>query len=179
MDSIKESLMEDTEEKCSQCSSPLIIRWGRNGKFMGCSRYPDCKYTKPLKGDEEVSGQVCEKCGRQMVVKIGRYGRFLACSGYPECNNAKPYSIGVSCPKDGCSGEIIERKSKRGKIFYGCSEYPRCDFVSWYRPIKIICSTCQAPYLEERYSAKDGEYIYCPNCKTKYEKESIHSAIAE
>ena len=178
-DSIKESLMENTEEECPKCGSALIIRWGRNGKFMGCSGYPDCKYTKPLDDENVNTGQVCEKCGKPMILKVGRFGRFLACSGYPDCNNAKPYKIGVPCPKENCSGEVIERKSKRGKVFYGCSEYPRCDFVSWYRPLNTACPSCRAPYLEERYSARDGEYFYCRNCKTKYDKESISESNSE
>jgi len=175
---IKESLIEGTDEKCPKCGLPLIIRWGRNGKFMGCSGYPDCKYTKPLEGASEESGQVCEKCGKPMIVKVGRFGRFLACSGYPDCNNAKPYTIGVSCPNEGCSGKIIERKSKRGKLFYGCSEYPRCDFVSWHRPVNSTCPTCQSPYLEERYTAKNGEYLYCSKCKSKYEKKEASEISA-
>ena len=173
---IKESLMEDADETCPKCGSQLIVRWGRNGKFIGCSSYPDCKYTKPLE-EETVESGVCEKCGRPMVVKIGRYGKFLACSGYPECNNAKPFTIGVPCPKDGCDGEIIERRSRRGKTFYGCSNYPKCDFVSWNKPVDKKCPNCQAPYLEERYTQKDGEFLYCASCKTKYEKESSEESL--
>ena len=177
-DAIRESLTEDADEQCPKCGSSLIVRWGRNGKFIGCSNYPDCKYTKPIEQQEEDTGVKCDKCGKPMVVKVGRFGRFLACSGYPDCSNAKPYSLGISCPKDGCKGEIVERKSKRGKVFYGCSEYPKCDFVSWYKPVKIKCPSCNSPYLEERYTAKDGEYLYCPVCKTKYEKESESEVTA-
>lgn len=170
---IKESLMEETEEKCPKCGAPLIVRWGRNGKFVGCSAYPECKYTKPMEGEVQETGMLCEKCGRPMIVKVGRFGRFLACSGYPECNNSKPYKIGVACPKEGCNGEIIERKSRRGKVFYGCSNYPKCDFVSWNKPVNITCPNCQAKYLEDRYTAKDGEHLYCPKCKSKYGKEDF------
>ncbi|MBD3289177.1 type I DNA topoisomerase [candidate division KSB1 bacterium] len=169
-DKIKESLMEETEESCPQCGSQLIARWGRNGKFIGCSAYPDCKYTKPIEGEVEDAGVLCEKCGRPMVVKVGRFGRFLACSGYPECKNSMPYKIGVACPREDCNGEIIERKSKRGKVFYGCSNFPKCDFVSWNRPVSVNCPNCQANYLEDRYTAKDGEHLYCTRCKSKYEK---------
>ncbi|MCI0496568.1 topoisomerase DNA-binding C4 zinc finger domain-containing protein, partial [candidate division KSB1 bacterium] len=151
----------------------LIIRWGRNGKFIGCSNYPDCKYTKPIAVEATQSDEKCEKCGRPMIVKVGRFGRFLACSGYPACNNAKPYRIGVPCPKEDCEGEIVERRSKRGKVFYGCSKYPNCDFVTWYKPVKIKCPQCRAPYLEARQTAKSGDHFYCPKCKTKYERESL------
>lgn len=175
-DDIKESLMEDTDETCPKCGSALIARWGRNGKFIGCSAYPDCKYTRPLEA-ATLADQVCEKCGRSMVLKVGKFGRFLACSGYPECNNAKPFTLGVPCPKEGCTGAIVERKSKRGKVFYGCSNYPQCDFVSWYKPVKITCPNCKSPYLEERYSQKDGEYLYCAICKTKYERETSDETL--
>ncbi|MBN2011136.1 type I DNA topoisomerase [candidate division KSB1 bacterium] len=178
VDAIKHSLMEDAAEECPKCGSGLIIRWGRNGKFIGCSNYPECKYTKPLDGEQIVSDEVCEKCGKPMVVKVGRYGRFLACSGYPDCNNAKPYPLGVPCPKDDCNGKIIERKSKRGKVFYGCSAYPKCDFVSWYKPVNKECPECHNPYLEERYSQRDGEYLVCPKCKTKFESDTEEVSMA-
>ncbi|MBN1153294.1 type I DNA topoisomerase [candidate division KSB1 bacterium] len=174
---IKESLIEETDEMCPKCGSKLIARWGRNGKFIGCSAYPDCKYTRPLEAEQVVQDEICEKCGRPMVIKVGRFGRFLACSGYPECNNAKPYSLRVPCPKPDCDGEVIERKSKRGKVFYGCSNYPNCDFVTWYKPVAKKCPNCQSPYLEERYSQRDGEYLYCPKCKTKYEKETSEETL--
>ncbi|NOZ61941.1 MAG: type I DNA topoisomerase [Calditrichaeota bacterium] len=172
-DDIRDSLIEDTDEKCPQCGKPLIVRWGRNGKFIGCSGYPDCRYTKPIDENEIVTtDEICEKCGRPMVVKNGRYGRFLACSGYPECNNVKSFTIGVPCPKEGCDGMIVERRSRRGKIFYGCNRYPKCDFATWYKPIAKQCENCGSPYLEERYNKSIGNYLYCPKCKTKYEQSS-------
>jgi len=169
-DIIKESLIEDTDETCPKCGKSLIIRWGRNGKFIGCSGYPDCRYTKPIEGEEVQTGENCEKCGKPMVVKQGRFGRFLACSGYPDCKNNKPFSLGIACPEDGCSGSIVERRSKRGKVFYGCSQYPECNFASWYLPIDAKCKNCDSPYLEKRYNQKLGDYLYCPKCKTKYEQ---------
>ncbi len=170
-DDIKESLIEDADETCPKCGKSLIIRWGRNGKFIGCSGYPDCRYTKPIEGEEVRTGETCEKCGKPMVVKQGRFGRFLACSGYPDCKNNKPFSIGVPCPEEDCSGTIIERRSKRGKVFYGCSRYPDCTFASWYLPVAVKCNNCGSPYLEKRYNQKLGNYLYCPKCKTKYEQD--------
>jgi len=169
-DSIRESLIKDTEEVCPECGKPLIIRWGRNGKFIGCSGYPDCRYTSPLEKERTETDEVCEKCGKPMVVKQGRYGRFLSCSGYPECKNNKPFSLGISCPKEGCSGSIVERRSRRGKLFFGCSEYPNCNFASWYMPVATPCKNCGSPYLEQRSNQKQGEFLYCPKCKTKYEQ---------
>ncbi len=169
-DTIRESLMEETRETCPDCGRLLIIRWGRNGKFIGCSGYPDCRYTRPLQEEKIQTDKVCEKCGRPMIVKQGRFGRFLACSGYPECKNNKPYSIGISCPKESCNGSIVERRTKRGKVFYGCSNYPNCDFASWYLPVAIACENCGSPYLEQRNTQKQGNFLYCPKCKTRYEQ---------
>ncbi len=165
---IKDSLQEDTKEKCPQCGRDLIIRWGRNGKFIACTGYPDCKYTKPLEEPEEVD-QVCQRCGRKMIVKFGRFGRFLACSGYPDCKNTQPYSIGVACPEDG--GVIVEKRSRRGKTFYGCSNYPNCKFATWNRPVSVQCKNCQNPYLEMRYTQAKGEFLFCPACKTETKEE--------
>ena len=125
---IKKSLQEQTDEVCENCGKPMIIKWGRNGRFMACTGYPKCKTTKPLESELEqakhVAGIKCDLCGNDMVVKGGRFGAFLGCSQYPECKNTKPLSIGVQCPKcDG--GYVIERKTtKRKRIFYGCSELP-------------------------------------------------------
>lgn len=169
-ESIRESLIKDTDESCPECGKPLIERWGRNGKFIGCSGYPECRYTRPLEEEKVETDDVCEKCGKPMVVKQGRFGRFLACSGYPACKNNKPYSIGISCPKDDCSGSIVERRTRRGKIFYGCSNYPNCDFASWHLPVATPCENCGSPYLEQRSNQKQGKFLYCPKCKTKYEQ---------
>jgi len=169
-DSIRESLIKDTEETCPECGKSLIIRWGRNGKFIGCSGYPECRYTRPLQEEKTETDEACEKCGKPMVVKQGRYGRFLACSGYPECKNNKPFSLRIPCPKEHCSGFIVERRTKRGKVFYGCSNYPNCDFATWYLPVKTPCENCGSPYLEQRSTQKQGNFLYCPNCKAKYEQ---------
>ena len=175
-DIIKDALQEATDETCPKCGKPLIIRWGRNGKFMACSGYPDCKHSKPLEAHEEVPGEICQTCGKPMVVKVGRYGRFLACSGYPDCKTARPYPIGVPCPKDG--GKVIERRSKRGRSFYGCSNYPNCDFVSWNKPVATPCPNCDNPYVEERYTQARGAYLRCPKCKTELDAETEGSAGA-
>lgn len=167
-DEIRESIQEGTEEVCPKCEKHLVLRWGRNGKFLACSGYPDCKYTKPRE-EPEPTGEVCDKCGRPMMQKVSRYGRFLACSGYPDCKNTRPFNIGVPCPKEGCSGNVVERKTKRGRTFYGCSKYPNCDFVTWYKPVKTTCPNCRNSYLEERYTQAKGEYLRCPMCKNEFE----------
>jgi DNA topoisomerase-1 len=171
---IKKSLQETTDEICELCGKPMIIKWGRNGRFMACSGYPACKNTKPLPHEQEqtkhVVGMKCELCGGDMVVKGGRFGAFLGCSNYPTCKNTKPISIGVKCPK--CTtGDVIERKTKRKRVFYGCSRYPDCDFASWDKPVARACDTCGNTYMVEKYTQSRGEYLLCPSCKAEVARE--------
>ncbi len=176
---IKKSLQEATDEKCELCGKPMIIKWGRNGRFMACSGYPACKNTKPLPSEQEQTrhtiGIKCELCGGDMVVKGGRFGAFLGCSNYPTCKNTKPISIGVKCPK--CvQGDVIERKTKRKRVFYGCSRYPDCDFASWDKPVAQSCDTCGNAYMVVKYNQSRGEFLLCPSCKAEVEKVEIQQA---
>jgi DNA topoisomerase I len=145
---------EEIGEACPDCGEPLIERRGRFGKFIACSAYPDCKYKRNLPGNERAEDQptddICPTCGKPMVVKHGRFGKFIACSGYPECKTTKPVTLGIACPQPGCAGQIVERHSKKGRTFYGCSAYPACNFVVWQRPIPEPCPKCGAPFLTER-----------------------------
>ncbi len=164
---IQKLTQEKTEEICDKCGSPMIIRWGRNGKFLACSAYPDCKNAKPLDPSENgkvLTDKVCDLCGAPMMVKTSRYGRFLSCSKYPECKFTQPYSIGVDCPQDGCGGYLIERKTKRGKFFYGCSNYPKCNFATWDKPIAENCPNCEAKFLVMKSSKTKGDYLKCLKC---------------
>ncbi|MCX8069976.1 MAG: type I DNA topoisomerase [Thermodesulfovibrionales bacterium] len=160
-----------TDEVCEKCGKSMVIRWGRHGRFYACSGFPDCKNTKPLEAEPketEVSNQVCEKCGSPMNIKNGRYGRFLACSNYPTCKNAKPFTTGIKCPLD--KGEIVERKTKKGKLFWSCSNYPNCRFASWNKPLNESCPKCNGSVLFEKTS-KDGSIThFCPNKECKYKK---------
>ncbi|MCK5124996.1 MAG: type I DNA topoisomerase [candidate division Zixibacteria bacterium] len=165
---IKESLIEKTDEKCENCGSDMVIKWGRNGRFFACSGYPECKTTRPLE-EEEVAAETdidCEKCGAKMVVKNGRFGKFLGCSNYPKCRHTQPITTGVKCPKDGCEGEIVERKSKRGRVFFGCTNYPKCDFASWNQPVNQPCKACGHIFIVEKTTKAKGLHHYCPECKT-------------
>ena len=176
---IKKSLQEKTDEKCEVCGKPMIIKWGRNGRFMACSGYPACKNTKPLPHEAEqtkhVVGMKCELCGGDMVVKGGRFGAFLGCSNYPKCRNTKPISIGLKCPK--CKdGDVIERKTKRKRVFYGCSRYPDCDFASWDKPVAQVCDTCGNPYMVVKFTQSRGEYLLCPSCKAEVVKVEAQQA---
>ncbi len=136
--------VEETGEACPECGRPLVIRWGRRGRFLACSGYPECRFTRPLDGTEEsgpeITEESCPQCSSPMVIRSGRFGKFLACSNYPRCKGTKPMGTGVRCPQDG--GQMVERRSKRGKLFFGCENYPKCDFVLWNRPLPQPCPNC-------------------------------------
>lgn len=136
-----------TDIKCEKCGSMMVIKWGKKGKFLACSGYPECRNTSDFTTDEsgrvvvvekaeEFSEEECPKCGSPMVVKSGRFGRFLACSKYPDCKTTKPLSTGIPCEKDGCDGTLVERRTRKGRVFYGCSNYPKCDYATWKLPKK-------------------------------------------
>jgi DNA topoisomerase-1 len=176
-----------TDEVCEKCGLPMVIRWGRHGRFLACSGFPKCKNTKPLhesieqkeQGKEniaEVTEEKCEKCGSPMIIKTGRYGKFLACSNYPECKNTKPLSTGLKCPQD--RGDILERRSRKGRPFWSCSNYPACRFVLWYKPIHVKCPQCGAEFLIEKRD-KTGKLIhYCHDKKCGYKEEIKETDIS-
>jgi DNA topoisomerase I len=167
---------QDEQEYCENCGRPMVLKKGRFGQFYACSGYPDCKTTKQIGGEQRKDvplEEVCPQCGSNLVKKFGRYGEFVACSNYPKCKYVKQKTIGVPCPN--CSeGEIVERRSKRGKTFYGCNRYPECDFVAWGRPIPEKCPECGSSYLIEKY-LKAGAVAQCPNpeCKYKHPLETV------
>ena len=165
---------------CPECGKPLHIKVGKNGHFLACSGYPDCNYSRDYTRDEkgniqpvEISSEVvvdksCDKCGQPMVVKRGRFGEFLACSAYPQCKNTQSlnsnganHKIGIKCPENDCDGDIVERKSKRGKTFYGCSRYPKCEFATWDKPVARDCPQCGAKILAEKTTKKQGTFLIC------------------
>jgi DNA topoisomerase-1 len=222
-----------TDEICDKCGSKMVIKWGKFGRFMACSAYPECKNTREIhrngadNGSDaaEIEEILCEKCGRPMVMKRGRFGEFMACSGYPECRNTKKIvkkadslevkqdvildetcpvckknlavkhgrfgeytacsdypqckyiklkTTGVNCPQ-GCGGELVERKSKRGKIFYGCSNYPDCDFVLWNKPVNQPCPKCSLAYTIVKTTKRSGTVRQCSDRKCGF-KESFEEA---
>lgn len=161
---------EPTEFKCEQCGSVMLKRWSKNGFFLGCEKYPTCKFTSDLAADgsgmarPELTDIECDKCKRFMVKKTGRFGEFLACSGYPECKNSRPVPLGVPCPK--CSGDLVEVRAKKrgGRTFYGCVNYPTCDFKLWQRPLPEPCPLCNSPFLLYGGTKKTPK-IVCPRVK--------------
>ncbi len=167
-------LQEETSEICDKCGRPMIIRWGKNGRFLACSGYPECKNAKPLPHEAEKFKihEKCPECGHDLTLKQSRYGKFIGCSNYPACRYTRAISIGMKCPK--CTeGDVVERQSKTKRTFYGCSRYPNCDFVSWDRPVAKTCPSCGNPYLSHKYTQKKGEYLRCPNpdCKSEFSNE--------
>ncbi len=231
------AMEEPTDQVCEKCGRSMVIKWGRFGKFLACSGYPECKNTKELsstgngepaagengQGEAVSEGQPCENCGKAMVMKRGRFGPFLACSGYPECRtvvrigkaalpppeptdescdkcgapmvirtgrfgrflscstypackNIKPIPIGVDCPR--CGAPLAARRSKRGRTFYGCSAYPKCDFTLWDRPIPEPCPACGAKFLLEK-RLKGGIRIQCATEGCGYKREAAESTPAK
>ncbi|MFP5212003.1 MAG: type I DNA topoisomerase [Acidobacteriota bacterium] len=171
-----------TDLQCPQCQKPLTIRLSRNGPFLACSGYPECQFSSDYKRDEKgqvvlqeppVTNETCEKCGRPMILKRGRFGVFLACSGYPECRNTRAPSTGIACPREGCSGEIVERMSKMGRRFYGCNQYPECKTVFWGKPVQKSCPACGSSILIEKVGKRGDVKYACANPECKYvEKEA-------
>ena len=172
-DKIRKETEEKTGENCEKCGKPMIIKHGRNGKFMACSGYPDCKNTKSLESeDNEPIDEKCPNCGQAMEIRRGRFGRFIACSNYPECKTTKNIPVGVKCPEDDCPGDIVERSSRRGKIFFSCSEYPNCEHSTWYRPVNMKCESCGFAYMVEKSTKKLGDHLACLSCKETKDIES-------
>jgi DNA topoisomerase-1 len=164
---------QDATEYCENCGREMVLKKGRFGQFFACTGYPDCKTTRPIGGEQKKADvpldEECPQCGSKLVLKHGRFGEFTACSNYPKCKYVKQKTIGVTCPQ--CQkGDLIERRSKRGKTFYGCNRYPECDFVSWNKPIAEKCPDCGNPYLVEKW-LKAGGFIQCPNAECKYKRE--------
>jgi DNA topoisomerase I len=183
---------EALEELCPKCGGKLSIRLGRRGRFIGCTCYPKCDYTRDLEGNDssevaqEVEGRHCPKCDAPLVVKAGRYGKFIGCSAYPKCTHIepidKPQDTGVICPA--ChQGTLLKRKSRRGKVFYSCATYPTCDYSVWDQPLAEPCPQCSWPILTLKITRSKAAERVCPRkeCgfKEPYAPELIDDSSAE
>lgn len=188
---IKESLIEKTDITCPVCgketSAKLIKKWGRNGQFLSCEKYPKCKCAMPLleeqrENEELAEGIICPKCEAPMIVRAGKFGKFYGCSNYPKCDGIRPITLKIPCPK--CKeGEVLARKSgKRKNEFYGCTRYPDCDFISNFKPVYQKCENCPSVdgLMYQKYSKKKGSFLECPECKsTKSLEENVEHELAE
>jgi Topoisomerase IA len=161
---------EKTEEipVCELCGREMSLKKGRFGTFYGCTGYPECKNIRKIaKGDQKPVAppveldEICPKDGAKLVRRQGRFGEFVSCSNYPKCDYVKRETLGISCPKD--AGDIVVKKSRRGKVFYGCANYPKCDAVYWDKPVAEACPQCNAPFLLEKTTKKEGTFRYCQN----------------
>ncbi len=162
-------------ERCPQCGGKLVARGGFFGPFVACENHPkECKFTRPLRGDRKparMSDEICHECAAPMVIRTGRTGEFLGCSKFPKCRGTRSMPTGVKCPKDG--GDIAVRRSKkRGKAFYGCANYPKCDFVLWDKPVAEKCGECGYLGAEQKFNKTRGEYRKCISCANEWEVES-------
>jgi DNA topoisomerase-1 len=185
MPKVKDELIA-TGIPCSACGGEMVIRFGRAGRFLACRNYPECRNTAnfretpegnvELLPDEE-AGVACDKCGKPMVVRRWKGARYIACSGYPECRNNRPYAIGVTCPE--CrEGEVVERSSRMGKLFYSCSRFPACRFASWSRLLSEACPLCGYPAMAEKVRKGGKTEVVCARkgCKGKKPDDALNAA---
>jgi DNA topoisomerase I len=159
---------EGLDETCENCGRPMAMKRGRFGQFLACTGYPECKTTRKIittkqgmtaAKPDQILDEKCPKCESHLVLKQGRFGEFTACSNYPACKYVKQKSTGLVCPKDG--GDVVERKSRRGKVFYGCANYPDCDFVLWNKPVLEPCPQCGEKFLIEKITKRHGRQLMC------------------
>ena len=179
-----EPSQDEEAENCENCGKPMVVKRGRFGQFLACSGYPDCKTTRKIietkqglsaAKPDQLLEEKCPKCESQLVIKQGRFGEFTACSSYPTCKYVKLKSTGVSCPKDG--GDIVERKTRRNIPFYGCSNYPDCDFTLWKRPLAEACPKCKREYLVEKTTKRHGRQVFCDNDECDYIRSEELAAV--
>ncbi len=189
----KDVTQEEMDEKCPKCGAKLAIRLGRRGRFIGCTAYPECDYTRDLNESKEeaeapevIEGRTCPKCDSPLIIRRGRYGKFIGCSGYPKCKYIepleKPKDTGVECPE--CKqGTMLTRKSRYGKIFYSCSRYPDCTYAVWNEPINEPCPKCGWPILTIKTTKRRGTEKVCPQKECDYaepyEREEADSSSEE
>lgn len=182
-----EATSEAIDENCPDCGKPLRLKLGRYGRFISCSGYPECNYARPIDGPREAPepvGRDCPDCGKALVYRQGRYGRFISCSGYPSCKYLESLtaakSTGVTCPECG-SGELVEKRSRYGKIFYSCNTYPKCKYAVWGEPVARACPRCAWPVLYRKSTKRRGEELVCPqgDCAFHFPEQAEAAEITE
>lgn len=173
---------EPIDEKCPKCNNGLEIKLGRRGKFIGCTHYPECDYTRNIGEDanaepEVIEDRKCPECESQLIIRYGRYGKFIGCSSYPDCKHIEPYEkprdTGVECPT--CKkGKMLQRKSRRGKIFFSCERYPDCTYATWNEPIAQACPSCNWPITAIKVTKRRGAERICPQQDCKFSEPADH-----
>ncbi len=170
----KSSQEEISDHDCPVCGKhKLVIKWSINGKFLACPSFPECKYTEPFEPEyREETDKICDKCGAPMVLIKRGYNKFLGCSKFPDCSNIKAITTGINCPEESCDGELVERRTRRGRIFFGCNSYPKCNYATWDKPVKgESCPSCKFPFLVEKTNKTKGTFKICPSCNTELSGE--------
>lgn len=171
----KDVTQEKMDEACPKCANPLSIRLGKRGRFVGCTTYPECDFTRSLNEEAEAEGEAmdkaCPACEKPLQIKQGKYGKFIGCSGYPDCKHIepleKPQDTKVECPE--CKqGTILKRKSRYGKIFYSCGRYPDCKYAIWNEPLNQPCPTCEWPITMTKVTKRKGTERVCPQKECKF-----------
>ncbi|HSJ12819.1 MAG TPA: type I DNA topoisomerase [Longimicrobiales bacterium] len=171
-DAIIRDVVAADADPCTECGRPMLVRWNRFGRFLGCSGYPECRATRSLddekKAEPKPTGLPCPKCGGELVEREGRFGAFIACANYPTCKYTQPRTIpGLKCPTCGI-GDVGEKRTRRGKPFWGCTRYPDCDWSVWDEPLAIACPACASPFLVKKSTKARGEFLRCPACHHEY-----------
>jgi DNA topoisomerase-1 len=167
---VREVVTGGEKRDCPNCGKPMIVRWNRFGRFLGCSGYPECRHTEQLDREAAAAprpiGEKCPNCGGEMVEREGRFGPFIACSNYPKCKYTRPRTIaGLKCPQCG-QGDVAEKRTRRGKPFWGCTRYPECDWSVWDQPVARPCEVCDAPFLVRKSTRKQGDFLKCLKCNS-------------
>ena len=172
------STVDGEQVVCDICGAPMVIKWSRRGRFLACSRYPECKNTKPIDAHDDYNrptGDKCPDCGGDLIYKNSRFGKFIGCSNYPTCKFTKSITTGVKCPECGI-GELAQRSTKKKRIFYGCTNYPKCHHATWDKPVNMPCPLGDSPFLLEKYSKSKGNYYKCPKCESEFSPEEANGS---
>jgi DNA topoisomerase-1 len=165
---------EPTTIACDRCDGHFHIKWSSRGEFLGCSNYPKCRNTREFTRDAQgqivinqpkYTGDACPRCGKNMIIRSGRYGDYIACIEYPSCPTVKSPQSDVKCPEEGCSGNLVPRRTKAGKTFWGCTNYPGCQYAVWDKPVNQPCPSCNFKIMTEKTNKRDGTRRVCPSCK--------------
>ncbi len=173
------------EDKCPECGKKLVIKEGRFGRFRACSGYaddPPCKFKESMQKKEvEELDEECPECKSKLVVRHGRYGPFVACSNYPECKYIKSEKkdTGIKCPEEGCEGTLLQRKTRKGKIFYGCSQFPKCKHATWDEPVDRPCPECGRHFVLKKNPIKGQPHFYCGKEGCSYKEDTENEKIWE